>query len=467
VTAATVARASRQWAAAAVFPVVGLAVGAALTALASAFGEAAPLVMVGLPLAPVVAVAVFLDPRLAVAGAFATVPVGTMGIGNLPVQLILLVTGGFAGIVGLRRLMEGVAPVAWAPVLWWPLALVAWAVLGFPGAADGGLAVRQIAQLAGGVLFAALVLAAVRTPRDARWVVGAFLAVGFAVAVMALAGGQDLEARFGGAHVTGRAQGPFAQPNELGSFCAPMALVAVAVALSARRPRVRMAAAGTGLLLVAALALSLSRGAWIGFAMGLGVLLLTMPQARRALGVLTPVLLLVGLGMGAFAPSNPQVEVIGARLQSISGERNPYDSRPAIWREARREAVANPLFGEGAGSFPVASVASTSESRTTYASHAHNLLLTWAAETGLPGAGLLVAFGVHLGVVASRARRAAQRGRRWHDVGVVAGVGAALVAVAGQGLVDYTLRNSVLLVTVFGLVGVLAAMHRRLPRPGA
>jgi putative inorganic carbon (HCO3(-)) transporter len=232
------------------------------------------------------------------------------------------------------------------------------------------------------------------------------------------------------------------------------------VAVAGTTRRVRVAAAVTTLALIAAMALSLSRGAWIGFALGSVVLVVMLPPARRVLGVVMPVLLLVALGMGAFAPSNPQVQVIGARLKSISGEKNPYDSRPAIWAEARREVRTHPVFGEGAGTFPVASVTATSQSRTTYAAHAHNLLLTWAAETGLPGAALIVGLMGHLAVLASRARRRVGKTGRAADLSVLAGSAAALVAVFGQGLVDYTLRNSVIVVAVFGLVGVLLAAAR-------
>jgi putative inorganic carbon (HCO3(-)) transporter len=389
--------------------------------------------------------------------AFALVPVGTANVADLPVQLILLAVGAFAVLVAVRRLAAGLVPVAWSPALWWAAALFAWTVVGFPSAVDGGLAVRQIAQLAGGILFASLVLAACRTSRDQGVVVAGFLAVAFVVAVLGVAGGEQLDARFGGAYVSGRAQGPFTQPNELGSFAAPMALLAAAVALTAPNRRLATGAAVTSVALVAAMALSLSRGAWIGFGLGLGVLLASLPDARRILGLSAPVLLLLAVGMGAFAPSNPQVQVIGERLQSIRGERNPYDSRPAIWQEARREIRERPFLGYGPGSFPKASVAATSESRTTYASHAHNLFLTWGAEAGLPAVLLLVGLVVHLAVGASRAGRSARRAGRRFEAGIVAGLSAALLAVLGQGLVDYTLRNSVILVTVFGLVGLLAA----------
>jgi O-antigen ligase len=445
----------------AALPVAALAVGYGLTLVATKFGSLAPLLMVGLPLAPVVLLAVLFDARVAAVGTFALIPVGTMHVGALPVQLIIVVVFGFVGLIGLRRLAAGTAPLGWAPPLWWMLALVSWALLGFPQAVDGALAIRQIAQLLGGVLYASLIVACCKSRRDVRVVAGGFLAVSLLIGLIAVTGGQQLQAQYGGSLVSGRAQAPFTQPNELGSFCAPAALLAIAVAVGGATRRVRLFAAGVALVVLAGLALSLSRGAWIGFGLGMVVLALMLAPARRVLAVLAPVLLLVSLGMGAFAPDNPQVQVIGARLKSISGEKNPYDDRPAIWAEARREVQAKPLFGFGAGTFPAASVTATSESRTTYASHAHNLFLTWGAETGLPGAGLIVATAVHAGIVASRARRrlSVVKGS-WADAAVLAGASAALIAVLGQGLVDYTLRNSVIFVAAFGFLGLQLAAAR-------
>ena len=462
VAALTVPR-SRAWGdALLVLVLVAAAVvlGYGLTAVASMFGPVAPALVIGLPLAPALLLAVFADARVAAVAAFATVPIGTNSVPGMPVELIMVVTGAFVVLVGLRRLAANITPLAWAPGLWWVLALLVWTVMGFPGAVDGSRAVRQIAQLGCALLFATLLLAACRTRRDLRVVVGGFLAVAFVVSVFALVGGQEVQAAHGGSVVLGRAQGPFEQPNELGSFAAPMALLAIAVAVTARTPRVIAGASAAGLALVAALALSFSRGAWIGFALGLGLLLFVLADARRVLGLLTPVLLLIAVSLGVFAPSNPQVQVIGARIQSITGERNPYDSRPAIWREARREMTARPLLGYGGGGFPVASMASTSESRTTYASHAHNVLLTWGAEAGVPAIAFIVGLSVHLAVAASRARRAATRAGRRVDAGIVAGLSAALVAVMGQGIVDYTLRNSAIMATVFALVGLLLAAAR-------
>ena len=95
---------------------------------------------------------------------------------------------------------------------------------------------------------------------------------------------------------------------------------------------------------------------------------------------------------------------------------------------------------------------------TVATDHAHNLWLTWAAQNGLPAAALIVAFMVALARVARRAGQATARMRR--DRAVIAGIVAALIAVVGQGFFDYILRNAVLFMTVWALVGALLACDR-------
>jgi O-antigen ligase len=221
-----------------------------------------------------------------------------------------------------------------------------------------------------------------------------------------------------------------------------------------------LAAAVGGALAMLGLLLSLSRGSWIGFVFGVVVLLVKLPEARRALLALSIPLVAVALLVGAFAPTSPQVEVVGQRLQSISGERNPYDDRPAIWREARRQIETDPLTGHGPGSFPVASARATSASRTTTAEHAHNLALTWGAEAGLPAVAIAVGFAAH---IHWRTRRLVRRADLRSERAVVAGVVAALTGVLGQGIVDYTLHNSVILVVLFALIGAALAFDRAKP----
>ena len=163
----------------------------------------------------------------------------------------------------------------------------------------------------------------------------------------------------------------------------------------------------------------------------------------------------IAAALGNFAPTRPQVEILGERLQSIVGEKNPYDSRPDIWREAVREIVDSPVTGQGPGNFRVTSAQASSESRTASARHAHSFLLTWAVESGIPAALLLIALTAHVIVLVRRARRRAVLEGRRQELGLLAGLAAAMTGVIGQGLIDYTLAHPSIFTTVIVVLGCL------------
>jgi hypothetical protein len=73
---------------------------------------------------------------------------------------------------------------------------------------------------------------------------------------------------------------------------------------------------------------------------------------------------------------------------------------------------------------------------------------------------LLVVLSVHVGLAARRARRRAARFGRHRDVSLLAGLSAALAAVMAQGMVDYTLRHSVVFMAVMAVLGFLLAAIR-------
>lgn len=442
-------------------------VGYVLAAGSGRAGASAPLLMVMVVLVPAWLLAVLSRPALAITSVFALLPIGLTEVPGVPLQLgqLLVVVG--AGLVALRRLAAGAAPLGWSPPLSWMAGFVVWLLVATPSAADIDAAHREVILFAVGLLLVSLVVAVCPTPAAVRAALVPMTVAVAAVALTTVSGASHAQAEFGGAVVRGRAVGSFGQPNELGTFCAVGALVAIGLAFSARTSRGRLAAGAASGAIVVGLLLSLSRGAWIGFFVGLCVLLVTLREARRLLLFAAVPTLLLALGVGAFAPSSPQVEVVGARLKSITGESNPYDNRPAIWREAVTLTVSDPLTGQGPGSFPQVSARVTSSVRTTFAHHAHNLALTLSSESGIPAVLLVAGLAGHLGVLSRRARRAARDDGRQHDAVVTGALTAACAAVVAQGLVDYTLRNSVLLIQVCAVVGALAASVQAELRPRA
>ncbi|HVF76129.1 MAG TPA: O-antigen ligase family protein [Acidimicrobiales bacterium] len=437
--------------------VAALMAGYGLVAVAARLGgDNGPLVLLALVGVPLAALAVLNDPRLAPALVVLAFPVGVMELPGIELQLVQLATLAVAALVALRRMASGLAPLSWVRGMGWGVAFVAWMLVGLPTALNRQRALREIVLFAIGMVFAATVVAVARRPGDVRALLAVVVGVVAAVGLTTPLGASQVRAAFDGAVVQGRATGIFTQPNQLGTFCATGALIGIGVFFAAQTRRGRLFA-GIGVAGgVLGLVLSLSRGSWIGFVLGAVVLVVKLPEARRALMLAVVPVVLLGAALSAFAPTSPQVEVVGQRLRSIAGERNPYDNRPAIWREAQGEIVEQPVTGYGAGSFPQASARATSKARTVVAEHAHNLLLTWGAELGLPALGLALGLAVHLHVAMRRmARRVAAE-----DRAVVAGLAAALVGVLGQGIVDYTLHNAVVLTLLFAMVGAVFAYDR-------
>ena len=304
-----------------------------------------------------------------------------------------------------------------------------------------------------------------------RWLVAVrgLLVGGVLVCVPALLSAGSLDSRYGGGVVNDRPQGVFSQPNELGAFAMVVSLVALGLLLGARSgPRWRtdrLLAAAALVPGLGALAVSLSRGAWIGTVFGVGVLLLFARHARRPVLSAAGGMVLLVVVLAAVAPSLTPVRVVVERVASLGGgASNPYDDRPRIWAEALREAHARPVLGMGPGTFPFASVRSPSGARTVFAEHAHDVLLTTAAETGVLGVAALVSLTLASAADVGGGLRAARGDRRL--LGPLAGLAAALTGFVGEGLVDVTLRNALVAQTLWVCLGLALAGARLARRQG-
>ena len=436
--------------------------GAALAAFANLFGDAAPGVLLAVALLPLLVLAVLSYPLVGAIAVLASFPVGSVGasVGPLSVQAAEAAVLLIGMLVILRRLGQGEVPLPWSPPLTWALALLGWCVVSLHSAVDTALAVKQMVALAGGLVFACVVLAACVDILDVRRFAGAFTAVATVISVTAISAGGAYESRFGGqAVVSGRLEGAFDHPNQLGSLCAMAAPIAAALVVGSRTRRARVLA-GVGLVtILAALTLSLSRGAWVGAGLAFLLMLVTLREARRLVLVLSVPVVLLGLFVSSIGDSPSQLQVVEQRARALT-ELSPYDHRDRIYAEARREIRSDPVTGVGPGGFPVASARAGSESSTVSAQHAHNLGLTWAAETGLPGLLLIIAFAVSLGLATRTASQAFRARGDPHSRAITIGFGAALLSVAGQGFFDYTLRNAVVHIALWAVVGGLLVCRR-------
>jgi putative inorganic carbon (hco3(-)) transporter len=447
----------RRWTAGLALAVAAAAVGLVLAAVG---GVAGPLAMVLLPAALIASATVLIRPVVAVVLVLLVIPVGLAELPGAPLGLqVMQVTALVAvSVAVLGRALNGQAPVDLPGPMVWAVLLLPWGLLSTLGGVSLDLAVRQMAALTVNIALALLALTLVTSIETLRRLLWLLLAVAAGVCVFALLGGGDLRSAYGGAQVSGRLTGTFTQPNQFGSFTMVAALIGSGLVLAARAGAERTLALLALIPVVLGLLLSLSRSSWLGLLGGLAVMVLLLPAARRTLLAAGVPLILVGLALGAFAPENPQVRVVGERVTTFAetGGGNPYDDRPRIWAEGRREVALSPVTGHGPGSFPLVSTRATSQASTVQAEHAHNVLLTVAAEYGLPGAALLVGLAVHVGLfVLSVLKRAGPVSRP-----LLVGLAAACVGIAVQGLLDYTMRNAVLFTFFWLVAGLTVAAGR-------
>ncbi|MFI5955356.1 O-antigen ligase family protein [Cryptosporangium sp. NPDC051539] len=442
-------------------------------------------------------------PIAAVALVFAAPAVGDRPIpgGGGDLQVVHVVCVAAIAVTGLW-VLAGRLPVSFRlcgrvalgrpeirPPLWFGAGLVAAAAASTSTAADQVRGLKVTATYAAGWLVLLSVLLVATSPGKLRTLVGAAVVGSLAVTLPILSQAERLKPVYGGAVVRNRAQSIFADPNQFGCYAALIVLLAVGWFLAApqRWERVLAVAGGSGA--VAALVLSLSRGAWLGTAAGLVTAAVLHPAVRRALVAAVAVsatLLAAGLLVSLTAPAEVRggpaaglVEVVVDRIAVIDDRAaNPHDVRPITWREAVRQFREHPVLGNGPGSFSRLSAQSPSIIQFAPRLHAHNALLQLGAETGVVGLAAGLGFAGSCGlaalVTARRLRRTldaeatvadAGAGDAGRTLGLVAGAAGALVALSVHLMVDYPIRNPVLMIAAWSVAGLLLATGSAIRAP--
>jgi O-antigen ligase len=430
--------------------------GFVLAFISSWFQESGPFVMIAIPLVPLAIVAVMINPIVAPMIVAASLPFGSAGAFGVQVAEGAALAVG--ALIVVRRLAIGQSPLPFARELIWPVLLLGWTMVALLSAIDETLAIKQVIGLLGGILVAITVLASCRDLHRVRILLGFLTVVGLIMALISLSTNHQLQAEHGGTDVKNRLQGAFESPNQLGSWCALVIPIAAGLMLASSRRLPRILGAVALLALLAALTFSLSRSAWIGTGAAMILMLLTMREARRLLAILFVPLALIGYLIFSFGTAPPEVKVVGERVQAI-GTRSPYDARSQIYNEALREIREDPVTGVGPGGFIVASRRAGTQTSTVSADHAHNLLLNYGAESGLPAVALVLAFALALAAAAYRGVRTVAQVDPRHR-GLILSIGAALFAIFVQGFFDFTLGNPVIRITVWMLIGALLVAVR-------
>jgi O-antigen ligase len=286
---------------------------------------------------------------------------------------------------------------------------VAWAALGISWAKQPGLATGAVFTLVLNSALFPIVFAAVREPRHARLVCGAFVAGALLSAVYGLLTGASAEM-----DEEGRLASAGLGPNQLGGYLAVAAILAATLACDRRLTRpARAAWAGAAVLCLPLQLMTGSRGALLGLlAALLAAPFLVRRSSRAAVGGLVAMAIL--LGAASFATVVPD-----AVVQRTTTVENGGSGRTDIWRMGWRMVKAHPLTGVGADNFSISTVDYLLRPGVTQRAIyivdepkvAHNIYLEVLAEFGAPGLLLFAAIVTGALLSCAAATRAAVRRR--------------------------------------------------------
>lgn len=282
-----------------------------------------------------------------------------------------------------------------------------------------------------------------------------------------------------------RAFGTFGQPNPFGGFMGialPLALMCAAVQLSqimldlragrrvapARLLLLAALASATGVI-AAALFASWSRGAWLGFAASLIVMLVALP--RRALKGISLALALAALFFvlwsAGLLPQSvvSRITTAATDLFSFSDVRGANFTptnyavieRLAHWQAAIGMAQDHPLFGVGLGNYAIRYEDYHLINWEAPLGHAHNLYLNFLAETGVVGLAAYVAFWLSIFRVTWKTLKHPDRAARALAVGLLG----CWTYIAVHSVFDNLFVNNLFL-HIGVLLAVLAILHRQI-----
>jgi O-antigen ligase len=428
-----------------VIAVVGAAL---LAALAGSVGSnpILPLIVVG---GAVLLVVAYLKPLWVVALGMVVIPLEGFVAGTLigPTQAVL----GTAAAGWIIR-WATTRPIRLpAHPLFVPFALLIFAnVMGLFLADQPSVVFKQVVTW-GTTLIVAAAVAESRGGKPVERILFGLALSGGIAGLMAIVYPQPLTGTiFGGGDVT-RVTAGLGSPNVLGGLIAltiPFQLVFIL-----RGPKLwRMVALGCLGLSLAGMSLAVSRGAFIGLGAALMVLLVWRPFRTAALIVVPAVLVIAIAGDNPVSAKLDNQQVIKRLNESGGGESESL--RVELWRATPRMIEDKPIFGVGALEYGHATPKYHIPSSQGTAPHAHDTLLTIAAELGLFGlsAFLALLFFTYAALV--------RVGRRATGMDQALGlaIAASLTGLMVSGILDYLLGSAVVSSSFFTMIGCAAAL---------
>ncbi|TAK33009.1 MAG: hypothetical protein EPO21_13880 [Chloroflexota bacterium] len=241
----------------------------------------------------------------------------------------------------------------------------------------------------------------------------------------------------------GRVFATLGNPDFLGAYLVLMSPLAIGLLLISRSISMKLLWSGAFLLMSVCLLLTMTRGAWIGFAASLLVIVAfarTMrSHARWLVGLLIALVLFgsaaevsslwwqngttpaahPGPGGGAVAPPAPSLSLL-ERLKSMTSlQGGTVGVRFETWQQALDIVRDYPILGSGLNTFQAMATRyysptyAAGEGATNMPDRPHNQYLQWAAFAGVPGAlAYLAVLGVVSWTVLGSLRRAPRGPRK-------------------------------------------------------
>ena len=424
---------------------------AAWTMLAYAAGP--PMALAALVSAGVV-VAVMWQPMVGVYLGLLTIPLELLSFrvggsfGLSPSELLFLLTAAATAFHVATR-SRTITP---SPVFGWFLALLLVGLLGLTFAEDTFVIVRIVLMWSAFLAVAALVSSG--TPQELERVLRAVGLTGGIVGLIALATTGDQQLMAGGVIASNRAEATFAHPNVL-AFCLQMSIPVALVTGMRARGLMKVVLLAAAAIAVAGLALTLSRGGIVGAGISLAVLLAWAPFRRYAGAILLVLSLFALANIGSLHDSS--ASLVAQRLGTLNSEGIRDNPRTKIWRATPDIIADYPFLGTGMGNFGEVSPRYGIRDLGGFAyDHAHNIVLTFAAETGLIGVFLFLGFVFAVARAGMRALRAGD----WPGFAPALAVAASLVGLFVTSLGEYPPRTNVIMAMIMVLVGSLVAYER-------
>lgn len=411
------------------------------------------------PLAAVAAALVFWRPVIGVCAAVLAVPFEFVagrifGLEVSPAELLSLVTG----VAVLTRLVVSGERYPMGQVHWAFAGLTAFAATGLFYAADSSTTFKIV------IYWVAFLILSIMSARSSRREVERILlcvaVAGGAVGIAAVVGAGPQEVQQGGQVVSGRAQAAFAHPNIL-AFALILSL-APAVALSFVGPRWRrIITAVAAAAIVAGLVASLARSGMIGALVALIVLLAWRPFRRVALAVLLLLGVVIVLNFNTIYHAQ-EVSLVRQRLSTLNVAGVKVNPRIRIWQKTPAMIADHFWLGVGEGNYAVASPRyGLLDIGGLHYDHAHDIFLTIAAETGIPGLALFLWF--LFAVTRSVVRTVRIRGPTRP---LALATGASLLGLLVTSIGEYPPRTNDIMALIMVEVGLVVACERLVDREG-